>query len=37
MGLNLVLATGPDLDLSELGRRLVGQRRVCPGGWLRGR
>jgi hypothetical protein len=37
MGLDLVLATGPDLDLSELGRRLVGQRRVCPGGWLRGR
>jgi hypothetical protein len=36
-GLDLFLATGPDLNLSELGRRQVGQRRVCPGGWLRGR
>jgi hypothetical protein len=32
----LFLATGPDLDLSELGRRQVGQRHVCPRGWLRG-
>jgi hypothetical protein len=37
MGLDLVLATGPDLDLSELRRWLVGQCCVYPGGWLRGR
>jgi hypothetical protein len=36
-GLDLFLATGPDLDLSELRRRQVGQRRVRPGGWFRGR
>jgi hypothetical protein len=36
-GLDLFLATGPDLDLSELGGRQVGQRRVRPGDWLRGR
>jgi hypothetical protein len=37
MGFDLVLSTGPDLDSSEFGRRLVRQRRVCPGGWLCGR
>jgi hypothetical protein len=35
-GLDLLLATGPDLDLLELGRWQVGQRRVCPRGRLRG-
>jgi hypothetical protein len=36
-GLDLFLATGPDLNFSELRRRQVGQRCVCPRGWLRGR
>jgi hypothetical protein len=36
-GLDLFLATGLDLDLSEFGRRQVGQRHVYPGGWLRRR
>jgi hypothetical protein len=35
-GPDLFLATGPSLDLLELGRRKVGQRGVGPGGWLRG-
>jgi hypothetical protein len=35
-GLDLILATGPDLHLSELGRRQVGQHRVYPRGRLRG-
>jgi hypothetical protein len=30
-GLDLFLTTGPDLDLSELGRRQVGQCRVHLG------
>jgi hypothetical protein len=35
-GLDLFLATGSDLDLSELGRWQVGHRRIYHGGWLRG-
>jgi hypothetical protein len=36
-GLDLFLATSSGFALLELGRRQVRQRRVCLGGWLRGR
>jgi hypothetical protein len=36
-GLDLFLAIGSDLDLSELGGGRSGSVVSAPGGWLRGR